>query len=175
MCPIEWEVWVTAISDGAAVRIRTFLLLAFAANAALPAFAQAPNAVSPDWVPPGANPETGARPGNIIGTGMSLPTSNKASNITAQDTTSPIAPRLPNPPVPEGGTSHAFLVAARAALVGDRTGEAQEALEWAETRALDRSVPLFQTSTPLEQPLWWRRSLEHCTRSETATLRARFG
>jgi hypothetical protein len=50
-----------------------------------------------------ATPQTpyvsGARPGNEIGTGQSLPTSNKASNIVPSDTGSVIAPRLPAPPL----------------------------------------------------------------------------
>jgi len=108
---------------------------------------------TPQGVPPGANPETGARPGNVIGTGMSLPMSDKAGNITPQDTTSLIAGRLPEPPVDDNAAIHDYLLAARNALAEGRSGEAQEALERAETRALDRSVPLFQTSTPSHDPV----------------------
>ncbi|HEY1931183.1 MAG TPA: hypothetical protein VGG99_04160 [Acetobacteraceae bacterium] len=104
-------------------------------------------------VPLGANPETGARPGNEIGTGMSMPMSDKAGNIGPQDTATPIAARLPPPDVGDDASVHALLLAARAALIADRTGEAQEALERAETRALDRSVPLLQTGVPSESPL----------------------
>lgn len=104
-------------------------------------------------VPPGANPETGARPGNDIGTGMSMPMSDKAGNIGPQDTNSPIAARLPPPDVGDAASVHTLLLAARNALIGGRTGEAQEALEMAETRALDRSVPLLQTGVPSESPL----------------------
>jgi hypothetical protein len=104
-------------------------------------------------VPPGANPVTGARPGNDIGTGSSLPLSDKASNITPADTPSTIAPNLPSPAVGENATPRDYLRAARAALVQGKTGEAQQALEMAETRALDRSVPLFQTNTPDANPI----------------------
>jgi hypothetical protein len=104
-------------------------------------------------IPPGANPDTGARPGNEIGTGSSLPLSDKAANITSQDTQSTIAPNLPTPSLGENATPRDFLRAARAALVVGKTGEAQQALEMAETRALDRSVPLFQTNTPSKNPL----------------------
>ena len=104
-------------------------------------------------VPAGANPETGARPGNVIGTGMSLPMSDKAGNIVPGDTGSPVAARLPPPPVGDDASVHDLLLAARAALIADRTGEAQEALEMAETRALDRSVPLLQTGVPSADPL----------------------
>ena len=38
-----------------------------------------------------------ARPGNDIGTGQSLPTSDRASNITPDDTRSALSPRLPSP------------------------------------------------------------------------------
>jgi hypothetical protein len=40
------------------------------------------------------------------------------------------------------------LRAARASLVAGHTGQAQQSLEMAETRALDRSVAQGQTSTP---------------------------
>lgn len=125
------------------------LSLIIAVNIVVPALALAATmTIPPGWVPPGTNPETGARPGNVIGTGMSLPTSENAGNITPRDTRSPIAARLPAPPVNENATARDFLVAARAALVEGHTGQAQEALERAETRRLDRSVPLFQTSVP---------------------------
>lgn len=103
--------------------------------------------------PPGPNPETGARPGNDIGAGMSMPMSDKAGNIGPDDTASPIAARLPPPDVGENASVHSLLIAARAALIADNTGEAQEALEQAETRALDRSVPLLQTGVPSRSPL----------------------
>ena len=49
-------------------------------------------------LPAGIDPATGARPGNDIGTGSSLPMSNRSSNISPGDTTSVIAPNLPSPP-----------------------------------------------------------------------------
>jgi hypothetical protein len=104
-------------------------------------------------VPPGTNPETGARQGNEIGTGSSLPRSDKASNIGPSDTNSVLAPYLPNPPIGENATVLDYLRAARAALASGRIGEAQQALEMAETRALDRSVPLFQTTAPINDPV----------------------
>jgi hypothetical protein len=64
-----------------------------------------------------------------------------------------IAPNLPSPPIEENAPPRAFLLAARGALAAGRTGEAQQALEMAETRALDRSVPLFQTRAPIHDPL----------------------
>ncbi len=102
---------------------------------------------------PGVNPDTGARPGNEIGTGSSLPRSDRAGNISPQDTRSDIAPNLPSPPVGENASVRDYLTAARSALLGGRTGEAQQALEMAETRALDRSVPLFQTNVAVQDPL----------------------
>ena len=98
-------------------------------------------------------PGAGARPGNEIGTGSSLPLSDRASNIGPGDTRSSIAPNLPAPPVGEDAPVQAYLQAARSALIAGRTGEAQQALEMAETRTLDRSVSLFQTSTPSRNPL----------------------
>jgi hypothetical protein len=81
------------------------------------------------------------------------PTSDHASNIGASDTASPIAPALPSPDLGPGSSPEAVLHAARAALATGRTGEAQQALEMAETRLLDRSTPLFQTNDPSNNPL----------------------
>jgi hypothetical protein len=81
------------------------------------------------------------------------PTSDRASNIVPSDTTSPIAPALPSPDLGPGAPPLAFLRAARASLATGRTGEAQQALEMAETRLLDRSTPLFQTDNPSNNPL----------------------
>jgi len=121
------------------------LLFALASGVAL---AQSGVPVGPQGVPPGANPATGARPGNAIGTGMSLPMGTTASNIDPTDTRSEIATNLPSPELPEGAPAQDYLIAARNALAAGRTGEAQQSLEMAETRLLDRSVPLFQTNTP---------------------------
>ncbi len=117
------------------------------------AAAQPPIQTFPGGVPPGANSATGARPGNEIGTGSSLPRSDKSGNISSTDTRSVLAPNLPAPPVADSAPLRDFLVAARAALAAGRTGEAQDALERAETRALDRSVPHLQTNAPSEDPL----------------------
>jgi hypothetical protein len=94
---------------------------------------------------------TGARPGNEIGTGQSLPLSNNASNIRPSDTSSVIAPRLPSPNLSDSATPRDFLIAARQALAGNRTGEAQEALERAESRALAGNVLATDISQPSQQ------------------------
>jgi hypothetical protein len=101
----------------------------------------------------GVDPQTGARPGNEVGTGASWPLSDKASNIAPSDTTSSIAPNLPSPPIGENASVRDYLLAARSALFGGRSGEAQQALEMAATRSLDRSVPLFQTNIASSDPL----------------------
>jgi hypothetical protein len=111
---------------------------------ALPALAQAPS---------GTNPATGARPGHEPGTGESLPLSNNASNIAPTDTRSNIAPTLPQPAIGEHATTQDYLKAARTALVAGRTGQAQQSLEMAETRALDRSVAQGQTNAPSDSQL----------------------
>jgi hypothetical protein len=127
------------------------LLLGLASGGA--ALAQSNTPLTPQGVPPGANPATGARPGNEIGTGMSLPMGSNDSNITPSDTRSPIAPNLPSPMVGDNASAPDYLVAARNALAAGRTGEAQQSLEMAQTRMLDRSVPLFQTNTPSANPV----------------------
>ncbi len=80
----------------------------------------------------------GARPGNVIGTGQSLPKSDNAGNLSPQTTHSQLAPNLPAPPASDD--LQTLLLDAKASLQAGRTGQAQEALERAETRALDRSV-----------------------------------
>jgi hypothetical protein len=83
----------------------------------------------------------GVRPGHEPGMGDSEPSSTRASNIDATDTTrSGIAPRLPDPLHARHGSADDYLQAAARALGGHRTGEAQEALERAETRLLDRAA-----------------------------------
>jgi len=104
-------------------------------------------------VPSGADPATGARPGHQIGVGDSLPRSGKASNIVPADTRSNIAPTLPMATVGDDAASRDYLKAARASLVAGRTGQAQQSLEMAETRVLDRSVRQGETDTPSHSQL----------------------
>jgi len=82
--------------------------------------------------------DTGARPGNVIGTGNSLPRSNAAGNLNAATTHSDLAPNLPAPVGLESVRD--LLLTARQDLLARQTGAAQEALERAETRALDRDI-----------------------------------
>ncbi|HEY7577976.1 MAG TPA: hypothetical protein VH855_10295 [Acetobacteraceae bacterium] len=117
-----------------------------------PVLAQTAVPVTQQGVPPGANPETGARPGNIIGTGMSMPMGTHASNIDQFDTRSQIAPNLPSPAIGANASPADYLRAAQQSLQAGRTGEAQQSLEMAETRLLDRSVPLGQGSVPDQNP-----------------------
>lgn len=113
-----------------------------------------PPMAAPESLPPGANPAiTGARPGNVIGTGMSEPTSPNASNINQGDQAyGRIAPNLPSPPVGENGSPADYLRSAQASLAAGQTGEAQQSLEMAQTRLLDRSVPYGQTGVPDRNP-----------------------
>lgn len=83
--------------------------------------------------------QTGAGPGE--------PESRRPSNIDRADTRGDIAPALPMPPV-RGNSPEAYLAAADRALARHQGGEAQEALERAETRLLDRSVPMGQGNMP---------------------------
>jgi hypothetical protein len=121
------------------MRYVNFVTVALLSIAAVQALAQAPSSM---------DPATGARPGHTPGVGDSLPLSNKASNIGPADTQSTIAPTLPTSSVGETATTREYLQAARASLVAGRTGQAQQSLEMAETRALDRSVPQGQTNAP---------------------------
>jgi hypothetical protein len=133
-----------------AMRSLALSMTVLAGLAGAPAFAQTVSTLTPQGVP--ANPATGARPGNEIGTGSSLPMGTKASNIDASDTHSSIAPNLPSPRVGENANVVDYLRAAQSALQSGRTGEAQQSLEMAQTRLLDRSVPQSQTNNPSDNP-----------------------
>lgn len=84
--------------------------------------------------------------------GVGSPSSASASNITAGDTRSEIAPRLPDPNA-GGNSPRAYLAAAQRALAANRTGAAQEALERAETRLLSRSTDPSMANTPDSAPI----------------------
>jgi hypothetical protein len=117
--------------------MRPLLYATILATLAGPTLAQTAIPVTPQGVPPGANPETGARPGNEIGTGSSMPYSSRASNIDTNNTRSEIAPNLGTPAAGEDASPQAYLRAAQEALRGGRTGAAQQAMEMAETRLLN--------------------------------------
>jgi hypothetical protein len=85
------------------------------------------------------------------GAGEGEPESRHASNIDRSNTRSDIAPALPMPPV-RGNSPEDYLAAADRALSHRQSGEAQEALERAETRLLDRSVPAGQGNMPMQDP-----------------------
>ena len=76
----------------------------------------------------------------------------------AQPTPAPVdqqgfaMPALPSPDLPPGSRPSDFLRAAAGALAIGNTGEAEQALEMAQTRMLDRSVPLGQTNDPSHDP-----------------------
>jgi len=101
----------------------------------------------------------GARPGHSPGDGVSEPFSRRASNIDRADTRSDIAPRLPAPPVGENASPESYVQAAQQALRRNRTGEAQEALERAETRVLEMHqadqgrIPMMDTLEQARQAL----------------------
>jgi hypothetical protein len=78
--------------------------------------------------------------------------SDTASNIVPADTRSDIAPALPVPPVGPNATPEQYLRAAQTALDRHQSGEAQEALERAETRLLDRSTSPDRANAPDERP-----------------------
>ena len=122
-----------------AAALTTILCLATLVMSPLPAAAQ-------------LDPRTGARPGHEPGIGQSYPLSPNASNSGSADPRSTIAPTLPAPSVGEDATPQQLLLAAKAALAAGRTGEAQEAMERAQTRLLDRATPLFQTDRPSTHP-----------------------
>jgi hypothetical protein len=78
--------------------------------------------------------------------------STRASNSTAANTRSEIAPRLPDPAA-GANTPQSYLAAAQRALNSGRTGAAQEALERAETRLLSRSTEQSMAGSPDASPM----------------------
>jgi len=81
------------------------------------------------------------------------PSSANASNIGPTDTHTTWAPSLPVPMINEDAPPADFLKAAAQAIAAGRTGEAQEAMERAESRALDRSVRPSRAGEPSRQTL----------------------
>jgi hypothetical protein len=59
---------------------------------------------------------------------------------------------LPSPNLAENAKPSDVLLAAQGALAAGRLGQAEEALEMAQTRMLDRSVALGQTNNPSDNP-----------------------
>lgn len=96
---------------------------------------------------------SGARPGHEVGVGDLLPRSDKASNIGAGDTRNAIAPTLPPAAVGQDASVDDYLNAAKTSLAAGKTGQAQQELEMAETRVLDRSVAADRATTPSNSPL----------------------
>ena len=134
------------------MRSQLLAFTALAVIAAAPAFAQ--TSYSTGTAPPPRVVVTG--PGKVV-TGLPdlpsvEPLSRSASNINSYDTRSVIAPALPQPPVGPNASPSAYLQAAQSALAANRTGEAQEALENAETALLDRSVPQGAVNEPDQSP-----------------------
>jgi hypothetical protein len=86
------------------------------------------------------------------GTGESGPASAIASNIDPADAHSAIAPHLPEPAQGQNASPEAYLRDAQHALMRHQTGLAQQSLEMAETRLLDRSTLPSQANVPDQSP-----------------------
>ncbi len=88
----------------------------------------------------------------LAGAAQAQPSTAGTANIGPADTRSEVAPALPAPTLEMNAPPSAFLRYAQAAMIAGRMGQAQESLEMAQTRLLDRSVPLFQTNNPSQNP-----------------------
>ena len=121
-----------------------------------------------------AQPARAQTAGRDTPPGLSGPASSRASNIGHADTPGGIAPHLPQPDAPEGSGPDALLRAADRALVEHRTGAAQEALEMAETRLLDRSTEIDASGRPDQDPrvLHVGAALQALGRGDIAAARA---
>ncbi len=87
------------------------------------------------------------------GTGESGPASMKASNIDPATTHSTIAPHLPEPAGGRNAGWRNYLRDAERAIAMHKTGLAQQSLEMAETRLLDRSTPGDAAGQPSSSPV----------------------
>ena len=138
--------------------IRRHLVAAVAA-AVIAAPALSASAQTKVMSPPPGNLAASAPSGSQAGTpapaeqGGRQPMSNAASNTVPENTHTDWAPSLPAPDVADNAPPAEFLHAAERAIATNRTGEAQEALERAESRALDRSVRPSKAGEPSAQPL----------------------
>ena len=85
-------------------------------------------------------------------TADSGPMSTKATHIMKADTGGTISPRLPSPNLGGDASPDQYLMKAKSDTQAGRTGAAQEALERAETRLLDRSTAQDAAMTPDPSP-----------------------
>lgn len=90
-----------------------------------------------------------------VSVALLAPAIQAAAQVPPDDAAPPaaLATPLPLPDVDADAAPTAFLDAARRALAAGRIGEAQEALERAESRALVRSVRPSRARLPSQQPL----------------------
>ncbi len=142
------------------------IVVATLALAAWPAFAQTPVPAQPGMpalatqtrsAMPAAPPapmvhmtQTYATPAS--GTRLTEPKSTTATNIVPRDTHSDLAASLPSPNLGPNADPANYLHNAKQELARHRTGAAQQALEMAETRLLDRSVPATDVNQPDRSP-----------------------
>ncbi len=112
--------------------------------------------------------------GHEAASGMSGPASSRASTIDRADTPGGIAPHLPQPDAPADSGPDELLRAADRALADHRTGAAQQALEMAETRLLDRSTEIGASGRPDQDPrvLHVGAALQALGRGDIAAARA---
>lgn len=124
---------------------------------ALSAWAQSSPPLQP-YVPPPTSSPLAPLPGDTTATpvqqalGQVRLNATTSSNMSPADTHSLLAPSLPAPDT-TADTPEAYLAAARAAIAANQTGAAQEALERAESRALDRDVAPSAADHPVTGPL----------------------
>ncbi len=88
-----------------------------------------------------------------VDVGGKQPTSTVPTNVGPADTHTLWSPGLPTPEVDANASPAAFVRAAQGAITAGRLGEAQEAIERAESRALDRSVRPSRAGEPSHQPM----------------------
>jgi hypothetical protein len=89
----------------------------------------------------------------VADTSGKQPTSTAPANVGPTDTHTLWSPQLPTPFVDPNASPAAFMKAAEAAIAAGRLGEAQEAIERAESRVLDRAVRPSKAGQPSQQKL----------------------
>jgi hypothetical protein len=94
----------------------------------------------------------GAMMGEVPAPPSHQPMSRRATNLNPRTTRSEISPSLPSTGLGPNATATEYLAVADSALSRNRTGEAQAALENAETYLLNRSVPQGMVNQPDQNP-----------------------
>ena len=141
-----------ASADPGAAALPAARIFAPSAEATTRAPADCPTCPRPDRMTarPGAS-ETPPRPAREPEPEAPAALASRAPSAKGDTRPAP-EPSGPPPALTENSPASAYLRAASSAISAGRTRDAQDALDMAQTRALEGSVPLFETRNPSNSP-----------------------